>query len=457
MKKHQGNKDSITYDPANMLQVHRLGNDNSLIRLALKQFKRFSKRSFGSESSFIEECLSQTAKNAPTNFPSKYVQFQNQRNSRASKALTNGTPHNIKLSLSLSTHPSFAGVINKAFSTEKEDSVLNLVSRNKALNDSKLSAFQGMYHYSTPEDLNFNTEEELSEEPVIRPISGIALPNLGNFNEHILPYFAPSVPNIVEIPLLQPLPVIRAPFELSNPEVTSVYTSDSIKLTVTSPKQIKLERKPFVHKKRKLAPQKLEVISVKDLEIEINKEESPLQKKKELENILQISNYQENFSDGRRSSNTLGSRTRFPSRRASFSTSPTVLIDAIRLQTIFLTLSEPFLPIIGDKKQVPFPLINYPCTLNLEERNPKEPVSIKEQKRYIAAEGSSYWMNCIKRLLKSENMFDLEPGYNRILKQTMGIEEFAPIECGFKPKAIHHNAILLTRQVVAELQFEHLA
>ena len=82
--------------------------------------------------------------------------------------------------------------------------------------------------------------------------------------------------------------------------------------------------------------------------------------------------------------------------------------------------STPYLINSTERQSVTCPLI--PLRLLPKPLCEHYEVSSVLQKLY-----SSYWLECIDKLLESQKIFEEEPGYNIILKIKMGMEEFRPL------------------------------
>lgn len=95
------------------------------------------------------------------------------------------------------------------------------------------------------------------------------------------------------------------------------------------------------------------------------------------------------------------------------------------------------------------------CQLEPLEKFPKCLVPDETYRAHAFNGYSSYWMDCIDRMLDAESVYDGEPGYNAILKQQMHIEEFAMIVSPFGEAPEYIDFMFLLSQVVVDIEFGH--
>lgn len=70
---------------------------------------------------------------------------------------------------------------------------------------------------------------------------------------------------------------------------------------------------------------------------------------------------------------------------------------------------------------------------------------------------SSYWMECVDKLLESPCIFDEEAGYNIILKTKMGIEEFRPLNMMSNEGPQLKAYLDFLSKIVIDLDYSHIA
>lgn len=69
--------------------------------------------------------------------------------------------------------------------------------------------------------------------------------------------------------------------------------------------------------------------------------------------------------------------------------------------------------------------------------------------------GRGYWMECIDLLLEESSVFNIEPGYSRILKQKTSIKNFPKIKHWATEVEMYKKFMFFFSQLVVDLAYEH--